>query len=230
MNHDALAHLDAAYVLGALDEDDSRGFEEHLRSCSRCSRAVRELADMPRLLAHVDQSVFLSDEDSVAVPETLLPGLLREVSRTRRRRRTVALGSAAAAVVLAVTGAVVWTQHDGRSGDEVTAESPPSFAPMRQVDQDSVRASLAMEEVAWGTRLELTCTYAVGRDDYTGGGAPSYTLAVQTGNGEWQQVATWRAVPGRTITVSAATAAAPDEISSVEIRTLTGRPLLELDL
>jgi predicted anti-sigma-YlaC factor YlaD len=229
MNHDELAQLDAAYVLGALDEDDSRGFEEHLRSCPRCSRAVRELVDMPRLLAHVDQSVFLSDEDSPAVPETLLPGLLREVRRTRRRQRAVAFGGAAAAVVLAVTGAVVWTQYDGRRGDEVTAQPRPNLTPMRQVDQDSVRASLGMEEVAWGTRLELTCTYVIGRQDYATEDAASYTLAVQTGNGEWQQVATWRAVPGRTITVSAATAAAPDEISSVEIRTPTGRPLLELD-
>jgi predicted anti-sigma-YlaC factor YlaD len=229
MNHDELAQLDAAYVLGALDEDDRRDFEEHLRACSRCSRAVRELADLPRLLGHVDQAVFLSDEDHPAAPETLLPGLLREVHRRRRRRLTVALGGAAAAVALAVAGTVVWTQYDGRGGDEVTAQSRPSPAPMRQVDQDDVRASLAMEKVAWGTRLELTCTYAVGREDYATGDPPSYTLAVRTGDGEWQQVATWRAVPGRTITVSAATAATPAEISSVEIRTSTGRPLLELD-
>jgi hypothetical protein len=229
MNHDELAHLDAAYVLGALDEHDRQGFEEHLRSCSRCSRAVQELADMPRLLAHVDRSVFLSDEESAAVPEPLLPSLLGEVRRTRRRRLTLALGGAAAGVVLAVTGTVAWTEYDGRGGEEAIAEPRPSFAPMRRVDQDSVRASLAMEEVPWGTRLELTCSYVDRRQDHAAGDAPSYALAVRTGDGEWQQVATWRAVPGQTVTVSAATAATPEEISSVEIRTPTGRPLLELD-
>ncbi len=205
MKHDEFAHLDAAYVLGALGHDERRAYENHLDACAACARAVREMAGMPALLAHVDESVFLCDEDEPPVPETLLPGLLREVRRARRHR--LAWAGAAAAAVIAVGGAVVWTQYADAGGPDDVAVSPAvTSVPMTQVDQSDVSASIAMEQVAWGTKLELTCSYVDSGDRYSiGETTPSYTLAVQTRDGEWQQVATWKAVPGRTITVSAAT-------------------------
>lgn len=226
MKHDEFAHLDAAYVLGALGHDERRAYENHLDACAACARAVREMAGMPALLAHVDESVFLCDEDEPPVPETLLPGLLREVRRARRHR--MAWAGAAAAAVIAVGGAVVWTQYAGPAADEVAISPAVTSVPMTQVDQSAVRASIAMEEVAWGTKLELTCSYVDAGDRYSSGETPSYTLAVQTRDGAWQQVATWQAVPGRTITVSAATAATADDIASVEVRTLSGDTVLEL--
>jgi hypothetical protein len=223
MRHDEFAHLDAAYVLGALGPDERRAYEQHLDACAACARSVREMAGMPALLGHVDESVFLADKEELPVPDTLLPGLLREVHRTRRRRMVWA--GAAAAAVIAVSGVVVW-----QAGPDDAPVSPTVAAePMRQVDQSAVRASLAMEEVAWGTRLELTCSYVGGGDGYATAEPPSYSLAVQTRDGAWQQVATWQGVPGRTITVSAATAAAADDIASVEVRTLSGDAVLELD-
>lgn len=228
MNHDEFAHLDAAYVLGALGQEERRAYEKHLDQCPACGRSVREMAGMPALLAHVDESVFLAEKDDVPVPETLLPGLLREVRRARRRR--MAWAGAAAAAVIAVGGAVAWTQLGGPGTDEPVSVSPAvTPLPMEQVDQSVVRASIAMEEVAWGTKLELTCSYVASADPYTSGETPAYLLTVQTRDGDWQQVATWKAVPGRTITVSAATAAAADDIASVEVRTLSGSPVLELD-
>lgn len=227
MKHDEFAHLDAAYVLGALGHDERRAYENHLDACAACARAVREMAGMPALLAHVDESVFLRDEDEPPVPETLLPGLLREVRRTRRHR--LAWAGAAAAAVIAVGGAVVWTQYAGPGADEVAVSPAVTSVPMTQVDQSVVRASISMEEVAWGTKLELTCSYVDAGDRYSSGETPSYTLAVQTRDGEWQQVATWKAVPGRTITVAAATAATADDIASVEVRTMSGSPVLELE-
>lgn len=228
MKHDEFAHLDAAYVLGALGHDERRAYEDHLDACAACARAVREMAGMPALLAHVDESVFLCDEDEPPVPETLLPGLLREVRRARRHRM-LWVGAGAAAVVVVVAGGVVWTQADDGGPDDVAVAPAVTSVPMRQVDQSEVSASIAMEQVAWGTKLELTCSYGDPGDRYsTGDTPPSYALAVQARDGAWQQVATWKAVPGRTITLSAATETAADDIASVEVRTLSGDTVLEL--
>ncbi|NIH79939.1 hypothetical protein FHX46_002469 [Amycolatopsis viridis] len=50
---DEFVTYDAAYVLGALSPEDRSAFEEHLRTCDRCSRAVAELAGLPGLLSQV---------------------------------------------------------------------------------------------------------------------------------------------------------------------------------
>ena len=50
---DPFEHEDAAYVLGALSHEDRLAYEEHLRTCARCSAAVAELAVLPGLLARL---------------------------------------------------------------------------------------------------------------------------------------------------------------------------------
>ncbi|HEX6247120.1 MAG TPA: zf-HC2 domain-containing protein [Nocardioidaceae bacterium] len=230
MSHDDLAHLDAAYVLGALDPGDRRAFEEHLRSCSSCAQAVRDLELMPRLLGRVDESAFRSAPDNAdapaaaGVPDTLLPRLLKEVRRQRRQRRSWLLAGAAAAAVVVAGGVLA------EVGQPERPDQPGSAAvsvPMDQVGQEVVRARLAMEEVPWGTRLELTCRYETA--GYRDAEASSYALVVQSRDGSWEQVATWRAVPGRSVTVTGATAARSDDIASVEVRSAAGRVLLALD-
>lgn len=264
MNHDELSHLDAGYVLGALDPVERELFEEHLRSCDSCAAAVRELSGLPRLLGRVDAAVFLDDQEDAAVPDTLLPALLREVRRGRRRRRGQLLVGAAAAAGLVVAGSLAWSEtrdEPSRDAAVVTPDDPaasatsappqspsqspstspssgpssgpgtgPRTVPMQQVGQQILQASLVLEEVDWGTRLELTCSYAEPKEPGLYGESPAatYTLVVQTRSGRWEQVAAWRAVPGRTVTVPAATEARPAQITAVEVRTLSGRPVLEL--
>lgn len=227
MSHDEFAHTDAAYVLGALGSADRRAYEEHLDECPDCRRSVGDLAGIPGLLAQVEPAVLAAPVESPAVPDTLLPALLREVRRARRRRLAWSVGGAAAATVLAVAGVVAWEESRPPSDGEVAQQAPIEERPMRRIGQDVVTASLSMEEVAWGTRLELTCTYNSGGGEYDAP-APSYALVVRTGDGRVQQVAQWRAVPGRTVTVPAATSAGPAEITAVEVRTLSGRAVLEL--
>jgi len=231
MSHDQFRHYDAAYVLGALSAADRQEFENHLRGCESCRKAVSDVAGLPGLLARVEPAQLERADEAPRepVPETLLPRLLREVSRQQRRRRTraTAMAAAVAAAVAAVSVGVTTAVQDGRppAVSAPSADAGPGRA-MTQVHQTALSARVAMEEVAWGTRLQITCTYRSQR--YGASTLPEYALVVHTRGGDEQQVATWRAVDGRPTTVTAATASRLSEISSVEVRTTEGEPVLRL--
>ena len=53
-------------------------------------------------------------------------------------------------------------------------------------------------------------------------------LFVRTRNGRLEQVGSWRAVDGRAMQITAATAATPTDLRSVQVRTTDGRVVLQL--
>lgn len=226
------AHLDGAYVLGALSPTERTAFERHLSECAECTQRVGDLAGLPGLLARVPADVLEPDHPEEPVPPTLLPSLVGAVRRDQRRRTTrVALLVAAAAVVVGGSAAVaVAGLGDGDDGGGATVSPPTAVrtAPgeaMDQVGQDAVTGSLSLTGVAWGTRLDLECSYAdvEWAEDWA-----AYALVVRTTDGRVEQVATWRGLPGESMRLSGATAAKPTEIASVEVRTADGRPVLRL--
>jgi hypothetical protein len=225
-----LAHLDAAYVLGALSPEERLELERHLPGCPACTRAVGQLAGMPGLLAAVSPEVLRSEPEPV--PETLLPALVREVRRERVRRRWLA-GAVAAAVVLVVGAgavAVVQSIDEGRAPSSSATELPTApAADMRPVGQDIVTASVSLTSVGWGTRLDLTCSYDGPAHEYDGESAPTYALVIRSVDGGVEQVASWSALPGKTLTLEGATSWLRDDIVSVEVRSADGRPVLELN-
>jgi hypothetical protein len=91
-----------------------------------------------------------------------------------------------------------------------------------------MQASLAFTGVSWGTRLDLTCTYKATPTGYPEPPTRTYSMVVHTRDGRAEQVATWRALPGRTMQLTAATSAAPGDITSVEVRAADGEPVLRL--
>lgn len=226
--NDPFGHDDAAYVLGALGPDERRAFEEHLEHCEDCARAVRDLAGVPGLLTRLDESAYLGAGDEPPVPDTMLPALLARVRRERWRSRLVALGGLASAVALAVAlgltllGGTVLGGGDG--------PRPPVAGPaqeMTPVDQEELTATVALEQVAWGTKVHLACTELPEPD--TGEDAHAYALVVRTTDGTTQQVATWRGLPGRTAQLDAATEADRDQIARVDVVVAdTGTPVLTL--
>ncbi len=56
----------------------------------------------------------------------------------------------------------------------------------------------------------------------------TYGLFVVNRDGSAEQVGTWSALDGRTMRLTAATAARRADIASVEVRTTDGRPVLKL--
>ena len=225
---------DAAYVLGALSPTDRLEFERHLSGCHECTRAVGELAGLPGLLGRVDASLLEHLPAVEPVPATLLPALSRAVRRGRRRRAFASAGLAAAAVALIVP--VVVAQVEGNDGaDPVTAgpSSTPSGVAsraMEPVGDVPVQARVSLEQVTWGTRLGLTCSYDPDATGYELPATVDYALFVRTRDGRVERVGSWRSVGGRTMRLTAATAVRRDDIRSVEVRTPEGRVVLKLAL
>lgn len=227
---DPYAQDAGAYVLGALDPAARLEFERHLRGCAECSRSVTELAGLPALLATVPRDVAeqLGEED---VTEPAPPGVLDAVlarvgdARGTRRHRLVLLATAAAVALLAaVVGGVVATRDDQAPDDR--APDVRTVALAATVD-GPLAVTARMEQVAWGTRIELDCRYEAAASPYAT--PPVYALVVRDDRGDAEQVATWRAVPGRDVTVQAATAVPRDRIAALEVRTSDGRTVLTAD-
>jgi len=219
---------DGAYVLGSLSPADRREFENHLAGCLDCSRAVRDFAGLPGLLGRLDPEVF-DQREPEPVPDTLLPRLVDAMHRGQRRRTWLTAGlAAAAAVVVTMGGVLVLDQSTGGSPSAGPTSVVTSTAqPMTQVGNDPMTASVSLTPVAWGTRVDMTCSYPQFRSDYEGG---SYALVVHTLHGGTEQIATWNGLPGKTMHLTAATASQKAQITSVEVTKIDGSPVLRLEL
>ncbi len=228
-------HDDGAYVLGALSPAERLEFERHLPGCADCTRAVRELAGLPGLLGRVDAAVLEQPEPQEPVPDTLLPRLSREVRRDRRRRTYAAAGVAAAVAAAVAVGVSVAVDQNGTGDGGTPGASSTAAVPsggttrrMAPVGDVPVRASVGLEQVAWGTRLLLTCTYQPDSVPYDLPPAVDYLLFVRTDEGRTEQVGSWRSIGGTTMHLAAATSADRTDIASVEVRTSGGRVVLRL--
>jgi hypothetical protein len=223
---------DGSYVVGALSPAERREYEAHLDGCVRCSRAVRDLAGLPGLLGRIGPEVFESAVEE-PVPETLMPRLVHETRRRDRRRTWFTAGlAAAAAVVVTVGGTVVLDQSTSGtpfSGPGTHSSSPaqPAFRQMQSVSSDPMSASLAVSTVAWGTKLDLECSYPAVQGDYVGG---AYALEVHTRDGHTERVASWNGLPGKSMELTAATASAQDQITSIVLTRADGTPVATLGL
>lgn len=224
---------DGAYVLGSLSPAERREFEAHLDGCRHCSRAVRDLAGLPGLLGRIGPEVFEESEPE-PVPETLLPRLSRAVRRRQQRRTWITAGIAAAAAVVVTTAGVLALDTSGSSSapeaspsSSVSPVVPPVKHPFTSVSPDPMVASVALTPVAWGTRLDLTCSYPPNAARYESG---AYAMVVHTKDGRSERVATWNGLPGQTMNVSGATASWKKDIRSVEITHTDGTPIAVLNL
>jgi hypothetical protein len=225
MTTDEFALHDAAYVLGALSQADRREFEDHLKFCAACATSVSELAGLPGLMSRVSMDQLTNEPEPV--PETLLPSLARSLRRERARRRLVVGAVAGAAACLIAAGTVAISRPDTTTRAPVTSSASSSGTvnlALTAVVPSPITASARLVDMAWGTRIDLTCAYRT-TSLYPAGGVP-YAMIVIDRHGATEQVATWKALPNRTITVMGASARARKDIAALEIRTLDGQTIL----
>ncbi len=220
------AHLDGVYVLGALAAGERAEYERHLPGCEECSRALRDLAGLPGLLGRVPLEVLEQPEAADPVPETLLPAVVAEASRPRGRRTAALVAAAVVALLLAtvgVTAALVDDTGSDRSAAPSTSESTAPAQRLTSLGNPST-GWVSLTEKAWGTRIDLTCTYDGKLTERT-----TYVLVVQPVDGAPQQVGTWEADLGQEVHLTMATSVATDDIATVEVQTESGYQVLRLE-
>ncbi|MCW2784420.1 MAG: putative rane protein [Marmoricola sp.] len=221
-------HEDGAYILGALSPEDRIAFERHLPGCPTCAQSVGDLAGLPGLLARVPAGILDAEELPLPVPDTLLPGLVRRAAAERRRRRWVTGGLVAAALAGAIAvgaaGTAVITHHDSSPSAGVATAKAQRLEP---IGTQPISGWVSLTPVAWGTRLDLICSYAGDKSAYDQAGT-TYTMYVTHADGSTEQVASWKALPGRTTHVTGGTAASTSDITGVQIRSANGRTVLRL--
>ncbi|HEY3438742.1 MAG TPA: zf-HC2 domain-containing protein, partial [Actinotalea sp.] len=179
---DPFVHDAAAYVLGALDAAEVDAFETHLIGCARCQAAADDVAAIPSLLDLVPRDLVDAMALDVAgssvprfgrpvapavegPPPTLLVELLRTARRERRTvgRRRVLIGALAAAAVLVVAVVLsgVLGGPFGRGGGSAPPVASGAIELVPVAASAPVSASVDLVQVAWGTRIELSCRYDV---------------------------------------------------------------------
>ncbi|MDT4911383.1 MAG: hypothetical protein QOC66_511 [Pseudonocardiales bacterium] len=212
---DPFVHDDAAYVLGALDEDDRRAFEAHLPTCAECQARVAQLRPTADLLTGLPLSALTNDEPVPPIPDTLLPGLLRRARRERRRRGVVIASlTAVAAACVAAVAIVMWP-----GGSAPARPAPQAFSAVRT---SPVSATAQLVPKAWGTEIDLRCHYP-NVPNYA-----SYNLVVIDKDHNRYSGGSWTLVPGRTITFTGGTSVRRADIDRVQITLPDGTPILQL--
>jgi len=92
--------------------------------------------------------------------------------------------------------------------------------------QTPVHATAELHPVAWGTKIDLRCSY----DELNYSPGVAYGLRVVGRDGTAHELGDWLLVPGRDTTFTAGTSLTRADIATVQITTTTGKPLLQLSL
>jgi anti-sigma factor RsiW len=227
-SHD-YATWDAAYVLGSLSPSDRHEFEGHLSVCPLCNQSVSDLSGMPALLSKLDgDTVVAMDGDGGLVgPRTpnLLPSLLGEVHRRRRRVRMATWTTGVAAAVLLSVGLFLG------AAPHHPASSPPQAAvfalQMDQVGTKALASTVSLSSRQWGTSIDLDCVClapVTARHD-------KLAMVVVGRDGSHTQLATWTANPGRTAKLAGTTSTPVEQIVQVQVVSAdNGQVLLQRSL
>lgn len=158
-----------AYILGGLDADEQREFEEHLGGCQQCRRDVAECAAIPGLLAKVDPA------DLVADPDDEVGG-----RPPRRNTRRWAVAGAALAGAAAVAVGVVVAIPNG--------PTPPTAGTVAVAEiSGDVSGQLTLTPMPWGTAISFDIT-KLPRDGV-------FTLRTMDDHGRVEPAANWAAMP-----------------------------------
>jgi hypothetical protein len=214
---DDLAEWDAAYVLGALSQQERRTYENYLAANPARAAEMTELAGMPGILNALsrDEAVALTDlagpppaeqrPDNVA---SLAQAAAKRQQRSRRTWLATAIASAAALLIAGgVVGATVFSQSSAPT-------QTVAMQAMQPTPRDGLTAELAVTQKKWGTELNWACQYT---KDWSRN-VKSYDIVVTTHDGTQQAVGSWKPAGDEATGLSAATSIPTSQIRTVDIR------------
>jgi hypothetical protein len=205
----------AAYVLDALEPDESAVLQEHLADCAICQEELATVAWIPPLLPLVeaDEVEHLADT-SEEPPPRLLDRLVAEIAREARtprgRRVTTMIG--AAALLLGVGGLSAAAGLSSGHHETSTVEAVDSHT--------HVHAAVTISGRSWGTQLGLTLSGA-----YPNG---TCSLIARSNDGRSDTAATWVASPQGTANVPGATSIPTGDLTELDVVTAKGYQLVRI--
>ena len=214
---DDVGEWDAAYVLGALDSEDRRTYENYLAANPERSAELTELTPMPDILNVLSPEEALALTDLAGGPpaddrhDNVASLAQAAADRQRRSRRAGLAVVVAAAAALAIVGGVVGATVFPRTTGSVQTVA---MAPMQPGSRPGLTAQLAVTEKKWGTELNWACEYTKdwARD------VESYDIVVTTNSGGQVVVGSWRPAGDEATGLSAATSVPTSEIRIIDIR------------
>ncbi|MFJ5956960.1 zf-HC2 domain-containing protein [Paenarthrobacter sp. NPDC092416] len=211
MNENSMHQLLGAYLLGGLEPDEQRTFEDHLARCAECRRGLEELESIPALLDAVPaadavaltvagNASALSPLESTAqtVPQNVLIDL--SARRRKSRRRWAALVGAVAAACLAI----------GFLAGPALNQPPKPDASYSVQAESGLQLTVGMVKKTWGTELEVE-----GRSMPLQG---TLYLWVKGRDGAEERTCGWTATPSGRIKITGATPVQLTGIAGVELR------------
>jgi hypothetical protein len=207
----------AAYVLDALEPDESTQLREHLAGCATCQGELAAVAWIPPLLPLVDAAEVerlhgVSEEPPPRLLERLTAEIAHEARTPRGRRVATMIG--AAALLLGVGG--LSAAAGLSSGHQQTSM-------VKAVDaRTHVHAAVTMSGRSWGTQLGLTLSGA-----YPNG---TCSLIARSDDGRSDTAATWVASAQGTADVPGATSIPANHLAELDIVTTKGHQLMRIVL
>ena len=207
MNADSVHQLLGAYLLGGLEPDEARAFEDHLAGCADCRGELEELESLPALLDAVPAAdavalTVAGGSQPLAPLETVPPSLLVDLSTRRRksRRRWAAVVGAVAAACLAL----------GFLAGPLLNQPPKPDATYSVQSGDGLQLTVGMVKKTWGTELAVE-----GRSMPLEG---TLYLWVKGRDGAEERTCGWTATPSGRIKITGATPVQLTGIAGVELR------------
>jgi hypothetical protein len=202
-----------AYVLDALEPEETETVRQHLGGCAECWDEVARLSWIPPLL----QSVGLTDvEEADAVPEAppvMLDRLLSSVHTVRRfpRRRAVLLAAAAIVIGALTAGGIGAFGNDHASNPIAVSTVAP---------HSRVSAAVTMSARTWGTELHLKLSWVKPGQECS--------LIARSRDGRSDVAATWIASYKGTASVPGATAIPLSQLKQLDVMTADGHLLVRI--
>jgi anti-sigma factor RsiW len=217
MNGDSHDMMLGAYTMGVLDADEARQVEAHLSGCAACRDELAEFVKTRDLLGQVPPEAFLDgppDGADLVLRRTLSDAHAERARATPRRRRTVPLAVAAAAVVgLTGLGAGVLIGHrrdhatvtvPGRTVNATYAATGAKLQATMIPADGWVRVKIRLRGVAAGTNCRIM---------------------VLAKDGTAHEAGSWRtSMSGAEVDGSALVA--PRQVAAVEVQSLSGKRLV----
>jgi anti-sigma factor RsiW len=227
-----------AYVLGALEPDETTAVELHLQTCAACQLEYLEFAQTLGVLSSVSPEITeagLAGRSAGRRPggpardDLARRRNARAAGRGRRRRGLAALATAAAVLGAVAIGAVVAANRPGSDRPGQALESSIGPPVLRTVSganaATGVAAVVTLRTEPGGTRLEAQVT---GR---LMAGWQCHLVAVPRAGGRgWSAGSRRVTAPSDGIRLDGPVALALDGISRVEIQRADGQVLVSLPL